>query len=100
MSRVCEISGKRPGVARKITQRGKAKRLGGVGRNTTGIHKHWQAPNLRKVTIRVGGKPITFRVAMSHVHKVYELAERAKGMTFEGLSEKQIKTRLLRLLDK
>ncbi len=100
MSRVCEISGKRPTVARKITQRGKAKRLGGVGRKTTGIHKHWQAPNLRKVTIRVAGKPVTFRVAMSHVHKVYELAERAKGMNLEGLSEKQIKNRLLALLDR
>ena len=100
MSRVCEISGKRAGVARKITQRGKAKRLGGVGRKTTGVHKHWQAPNLRKVTVQVAGKPITFRVAMSHVHKVYELAERAKGMNLEGLSEKQIKNRLLGLLDK
>lgn len=100
MARVCEISGKRPTVARKITQRGKAKRLGGVGRKTTGIHKHWQTPNLRKVTIRVAGKPITFRVAMSHVHKVYELAERAKGMNLDGLSAKQIKNRLLALLDK
>jgi len=52
------------------------------------------------VTIKVDGRPVTFRVAMSHVHKVYELAERAKGMKFDGLSEKQIKARLLRLLDK
>ena len=39
MSKVCEISGKRPIVANSIQRRGKAKREGGVGKKTTGISK-------------------------------------------------------------
>lgn len=98
MSKVCEISGKRPRVAVAVTYRGKAKREGGVGKKITGYSKHWQAPNLRKVTVNVGGHDITFKVAVSHTHKVYELAERSKGMRLDGLNAKQIKTRLLNLL--
>jgi large subunit ribosomal protein L28 len=98
MSKICEISGKRPTVAYSIVTRGKAKREGGVGKKVTGYNKRWQEPNLRKVTVTVAGQSITFRVANSHVHKVYELVERSKGMKLEGLSAKQIKARLLRLL--
>jgi large subunit ribosomal protein L28 len=85
-------------VAYSIVTRGKAKREGGVGKKVTGYNKRWQEPNLRKVTVTVAGQSITFRVANSHVHKVYELVERSKGMKLEGLSAKQIKARLLRLL--
>ncbi|MCS7057348.1 MAG: 50S ribosomal protein L28 [Meiothermus sp.] len=98
MSRICEISGKRPIVARSIITRGKAKREGGVGKKVTGYSKRWQEPNIRKVTVVVAGQPITFRVAVSHVQKVYELVERSRGMNLEGLSAKQIKARLLSLL--
>ncbi|MBO1436677.1 L28 family ribosomal protein [Meiothermus sp. CFH 77666] len=98
MSKICEISGKRPTVAYSIITRGKAKREGGVGTKITGYTKHWQEPNIRKVTVNVAGQPITFRVAVSHVHKVYELVERSKGMKLEGLTAKQIKARLLSLL--
>ncbi|GIW24578.1 L28 family ribosomal protein [Meiothermus sp.] len=98
MSKICEISGKRPTVAYSIITRGKAKREGGVGKKITGYTKHWQEPNLRKVTVMVAGQPITFRVANSHTHKVYELVERSKGMKLEGLTAKQIKARLLSLL--
>lgn len=98
MSRVCEISGKRPITANSITRRGKAKREGGVGKKTTGISKRWQRPNLHKVKVLVAGQEITFKVAASHIEKVYELADRAKGMKLEGLSDKEIKARLLKLL--
>ncbi|MBF6595007.1 MAG: 50S ribosomal protein L28 [Thermaceae bacterium] len=98
MSRICEISGKRPTVAMSVTYRGKAKREGGVGKKITGYSKHWQAPNLRKVTVHVGEHDITFKVAVSHAHKVYELVERSKGMKLAGLTAKQVKTRLLNLL--
>jgi large subunit ribosomal protein L28 len=98
MSKICEISGKRPTVAYSIVTRGKAKREGGVGKKVTGYNKRWQEPNLRKVIVTVAGQSITFQVANSHVHKVYELVERSKGMKLEGLSAKQIKARLLRLL--
>ena len=51
MSRVCEYSGKRPQVGRRVVRRGKAKREGGIGQNVTGISKRRWKPNLQ--TIRV-----------------------------------------------
>jgi len=98
MSRICEVSGKRPVVANKIVRRGKAKREGGVGRKTTGITKRRQYPNLRKLRLELGGKTIVIRVAMSHVDKVYEAAGRLKGVKLDGLSEREIKKRLLSLV--
>lgn len=98
MSKICEISGKRPTVAYSVITRGKAKAEGGVGKKVTGYTKHWQEPNLRKVRVMVAGQEITFKVANSHAHKVYELVERSKGMQLDGLNAKQIKTRLLGLL--
>ena len=98
MSRVCEVSGKRPVVANKIVRRGKAKREGGVGKKTTGITKHKQYPNLRKLRVQVGGKTVTLKVAMSHVDKVYEALPRLRGMKVERMSEAEIKRALLRLL--
>ncbi len=93
MSKVCEISGKRPIVANSIERRGKAKRQGGVGKKTTGISKRRQYPNLQKVRVQVAGQEVTFRVAASHIPKVYELLERAKGLKLEGLPAKEIKKR-------
>jgi len=98
MSRVCEVSGKRPVVANKIVRRGKAKREGGVGKKTTGISKHRQHPNLRKLRVQVAGKTIMIKVAMSHVDKVYEALPRLRGMKLERMSEAEIKRALLRLI--
>ncbi len=98
MSRICEVSGKRPIVANKIVRRGKAKREGGVGKKTTGISKRKQYPNLRKLRVQVAGKTITLKVAMSHVDKVYEALPRLRGMKLEQMSEAEIKRALLRLL--
>ncbi len=98
MSRVCEVSGKRPVVANKIVRRGKAKREGGVGKKTTGITKRRQYPNLRKLRVRVAGKTITLKVAVSHMDKVYEVLPRLRGMKLEAMSEAEIKEALLRLL--
>jgi large subunit ribosomal protein L28 len=98
MSKVCELSGKRPIVANSIERRGKAKREGGVGKKTTGVSKRRQYPNLQKVRVQVAGQEITFRVAASHIPKVYELLEKARGLKLEGLSAKEIKKELLKLL--
>jgi len=98
MSRVCEVSGKRPVVANRIVRRGKAKREGGVGKKTTGITKRKQYPNLRKLRIEVAGKRITLKVAISHVDRVYEVLPRLRGMNLERMSEEEIKRALLRLL--
>jgi len=64
MGRTCQISGRRTGFGNKITRRGKAKRLGGVGQKVTGIsHRqfkvnlHWRrvwVPELnRHVRVRL-----------------------------------------------
>lgn len=51
MSRVCEYSGKRPQVGRKIVRRGKAKRSGGIGQKVTGITKRRWLPNLQRIRV-------------------------------------------------
>lgn len=51
MARVCEHSGKRPTVGKKIVRRGKAKKSGGIGQNVTGISKRRWKPNLQKIRI-------------------------------------------------
>ena len=47
MSRVCYFTGKRTRAGRSISQRGKAKYLGGVGRKVTGISKRKLSIGLR-----------------------------------------------------
>ena len=98
MSRICEVSGKKPVVANRITRRGKAKREGGVGKKTTGVSKRKQYPNLRKLRLTLGGKRIVLKVAISHVDKVYEALPRLRGMPLERMSEEEIKRALIRLL--
>ncbi len=51
MARVCDYSGKRPQVGRKVVRRGKAKREGGIGQNVTGITKRRWKPNLQRIRI-------------------------------------------------
>lgn len=51
MSRVCQYSGKRPQVGKKVVRRGKAKREGGIGQNVTGITKRRWKPNLQRIRI-------------------------------------------------
>ncbi|MBN2309767.1 MAG: 50S ribosomal protein L28 [Candidatus Hydrogenedentes bacterium] len=51
MSRVCDYSGKRPRVGKKVVRRGKAKRQGGIGLNVTGVSKRRWKPNLQRIRI-------------------------------------------------
>jgi len=51
MSRVCQYSGKRPRVGRKVVRRGKAKKEGGIGQKVTGITKRRWKPNLQRIRI-------------------------------------------------
>ena len=55
MARVCEYSGKRPQVGKRVVRRGKAKREGGIGQNVTGISKRRWLPNIQRVKARVNG---------------------------------------------
>jgi large subunit ribosomal protein L28 len=61
MSAVCQICGKKPALGNRITTRGKAKYLGGVGTKVTGIARRKFKPNLQRVRAVVQGTPRTIR---------------------------------------
>lgn len=58
----CEICGKGPQVGNKVTTRGKAKYLGGVGTKVTGISRRKFKPNLQRVRVTVEGTNKTMNV--------------------------------------
>ncbi len=62
MGKQCEICGKAPVVGNKVTIRGKAKYLGGVGTKVTGISRRTFKPNLQRVRVTVKGTNKTMRV--------------------------------------
>ena len=70
MAWVCDYSGKRPQMGRRVVRRGKAKREGGIGQNVTGISKRRWKPNLQ--TIRVvdeSGRVRKIRVCARYIKK-------------------------------
>ncbi|MCK4886108.1 MAG: 50S ribosomal protein L28 [Planctomycetes bacterium] len=86
MSRVCHFTGKRTIAGRSIARRGKAKHLGGVGRNITGITKRKFKPNIQKVRavidgtvcrIRVSAKAIRMGLVVKPPKRNYKPAEKA-----------------------
>jgi large subunit ribosomal protein L28 len=62
MSRQCEVCGKAAKLGNQITQRGKAKYLGGNGRKTTGISRRQFRPNLQRIQVQEGGSVVRKRV--------------------------------------
>lgn len=65
MARVCDICGKSTQFGNKITTRGKAKYLGGVGTKITGKVRRTFKPNLQRVRAQVGGTVKRLRVCTS-----------------------------------
>ncbi len=63
MSRECYFTGKRVVFGNSITRRGKAKRLGGVGKKVTGVTRRKFKPNIQKVHAIVDGKVRRIRVS-------------------------------------
>lgn len=55
MARVCETCGKRTQRGNKMSYRGKAKYLGGVGVKVTGKVRRTFKPNLQKVRVQIDG---------------------------------------------
>ena len=55
MARECQICGKGPLVGNRVTTRGKAKYLGGVGTKITGIARRQFKPNLQQVRVTIDG---------------------------------------------
>ena len=63
MSRLCFFTGKRTIAGSTISRRGKAKYLGGVGRNVTGITKRKFKPNIQRVRAIIDGKVCRIKVS-------------------------------------
>jgi len=63
MARVCQFTGKKTRFGRRISRRGKAKYLGGVGIKTTGISKRRFKPNIQKVRAVVNGRVVRIKVS-------------------------------------
>ena len=68
MSRECYFTGKRVMFGNAITRRGKAKRLGGVGKKVTGVTRRKFKPNIQKVHAVVEGKVRRIRVSAKAIH--------------------------------
>lgn len=62
MSQKCESCGKTVHLGNQVTQRGKAKYLGGNGRKTTGIARRQFKPNLQRIRVQEGGNAVRRRV--------------------------------------
>jgi len=69
MSRVCELTGKRPRKGSIIWRSGKAKKAGGIGTHVTAITKRRFLPNLQRVKAVVNGEVRYIRVAASALKK-------------------------------
>ncbi len=51
MARVCEYSGKKPQIGKRVVRRGKAKKSGGIGQKVTGLTTRRWKPNLQSIRI-------------------------------------------------
>ena len=63
MSRECYFTGKRTIFGNSISRRGKAKRLGGVGKKVTGVTRRKFKPNIQKVRAVIDGKVVRVRIS-------------------------------------
>ena len=63
MPRVCHFTGKKTAFGNKVTHRGKAKYLGGVGTKVTGVTARKFRPNIQKVRALVNGKIVRIKVS-------------------------------------
>ncbi len=67
MAKECAVTGKKAVFGNRITRRGKAKYLGGVGRKTTGISRRKFKPNLQKIRVEVDGKVVRMWVSVKAI---------------------------------
>ena len=63
MPRVCYFTGKKTSFGNKVTHRGKAKYLGGVGTKVTGVTGRKFRPNIQKVRAVVDGQIVRIKVS-------------------------------------
>ena len=63
MPRVCPFTGRKTASGRTYTHRGKAKRLGGVGRKITGKTKRKFKANMQRVRAVIDGNVVKINVS-------------------------------------
>ncbi len=63
MPRVCYFTGKKTSFGNKVTHRGKAKYLGGVGTKVTGVTPRKFKPNIQKVRAVIDGQIVRVKVS-------------------------------------
>ena len=69
MPRVCFFTGKKTSFGNKVTHRGKAKYLGGVGTKVTGISARKFRPNIQKVRAVVDGQIVRIKVSTKAIRQ-------------------------------
>ena len=69
MPRVCQVTGARTTVGRKLRYRGKAKYLGGIGKKVTSVSRRTFKPNLQTVTTMIDGRPVRMRIKARVIKK-------------------------------
>jgi large subunit ribosomal protein L28 len=88
MSKVCQVTGKKPCKGRTYTIRGIAKKKKGIGLNITGKTKRRFQPNLfkKRFWLNEENRFITLRLSMHALRTIEKcgLAEVVKQMRAEG----------------
>jgi large subunit ribosomal protein L28 len=69
MPRVCYFTGKKTMFGNKVTHRGKAKYLGGVGTKTTGVSRRKFMPNIQRVRALVDGQIVRIKVSAKAIRQ-------------------------------
>jgi large subunit ribosomal protein L28 len=69
MPRVCHFTGKKTSFGHKVTHRGKAKYLGGVGTKVTGVSSRKFRPNIQKVRALIDGRIVRIKVSAKAIRQ-------------------------------
>jgi large subunit ribosomal protein L28 len=68
MPRVCHFTGKKTSFGNRVSHRGKAKYLGGVGTKITGISRRKFKANIQKVRAVINGRLVRIKVSAKAIH--------------------------------
>ena len=69
MPRVCYFNGKKTTFGNKVTHRGKAKYLGGVGTKTTGVTRRSFQANIQRVRAVIDGQVVRIKVSVKAIRQ-------------------------------
>jgi len=69
MGRVCHFTGRRTSTGNSIRYRGKAKYLGGIGKNITSVSSRKFKPNVQTVRAVIDGSPKRVKVSTKAIRQ-------------------------------